>query len=147
MQSISFAIREHPGIGWAKADEVSSDELRSENIELRQELVSVKSQFVKVDSGPQNLNQLSHGEEIFVVKLVIEYDDMSLDDGEVYTMIAEEGLSVSWDMLMITLGPRLLSEVNQDLLYKELNEKANSLKGQEFKTKYFKLSSLDDPEI
>jgi hypothetical protein len=135
MQSLTFAIREHPGVGWAKADELSADDLRMENLELKQELLKIKESS-RTDDKSEMAKGLSCGNDSYDVKIRVKYEALDPEEEERGHFIATESVQMTWDGILAIIGPKLMSETTQELLYRELNNKIIGAYSWGFKEKY-----------
>lgn len=141
--SLDFQIKNHPRIGWVKANKIASDEANSYIIKLREENKKLKEQIDFLSSTvPVGTECYMQGNDLFDIHYTIPINPSFSDDGERYCSVQK-----TWNDIFLSICTILLKPVTEEyiLQYIErvlLAEKYASIDENDFKTILIQLMAL-----
>jgi hypothetical protein len=142
-RSLIQLIKSNPGIGWIKANQVSSEEATKEILRLRQRVDELQNDINRSRiTAPKGSDQFAQGNDEFIVHFSIrchsngsesawenDYDDS-------YDKDFEDELVITWNNIFAKVAPFLMDECSEKHLKYQLNKSiVNDFKRVENKSK------------
>ena len=122
-RSIIKLIKEFPGIGWIKADNLTDETSIKEIISLQRENEELKRQLSEiVTNAPKGTEKLAQGDDKFSLKIKFSAED------EKNTYACNTSINITWNDIFAFISPYLIDECRDYKLHQLLNEYAKSLK-------------------
>jgi len=120
-RSVVKLIRQQPGVGWVRSNELIDGAAASEVLRLRRQIEELEAKLAAVrNSAPPGTEELSQGFE----KYSIDYSFSSSDFSTVSRTNWEWNFSVdlSWDEIFYEVGPYLIDETTEAGLRMSMNK-------------------------
>ncbi len=120
-RSLQQLMKKKPGIGWVRANAISSPETNAELLLLRRKVDELQAKLTEArTSEPDSAKGLAKGSERFRIDFwfqVSDPDDMDFEDHTVGSHFQP-----TWDEIFGGIAPKLLDEVAEDVMRTALNE-------------------------
>lgn len=137
-RSLVKLIKQHPGIGWVRADQVPSEDVTKEVLNLRKRIDELETELAAAATqAPKGTEQLAQGDDDFAVQFTFHSKDNDFDfKGNTH----RAKHTLSWNDIFYCLSPCMIDEVTQERLASEISSLVegrtrtglqNQLKGKE----------------
>ncbi len=148
-RSVVKLIKQQPGIGWVRSNELIDGAAAAEVLRLRRQIEDLEIKLLATrNSAPPGTEDLSQGNEEYSVSYSFH---SSTSSGETYQWKLSTVLS--WDEIFYDIGPYLIDEISEDGLQESMNKmvqartrlersKDGSLRGH-IKMRNFKINDHD----
>ncbi len=144
---LTKTIKKNPAVGWIRANQASSDESLKEILHLRKIIQDLELQLNSDSFGkPNNIEELSHGEDVFDIDCSFQLSGDLFDDDGNWTYDEKDytaTLTVTWNQLWGGISPKLIHDATIDDLKSALKEFLKEL-GKDF---WIADSGLEDAEL
>ncbi len=145
-RSLIKLIKNHPAIGWVKADQLPSEDINEELLGLRKRVEELEGQLAEAQTeAPRGTENLAQGDDEF--SLIFTFKKYS---GE-YDFDGEEHRAkhtLTWNEIFYAVSPRMMNEASEQQILSDLSEFVQSrtikrLQNQfrNYQLKYFKIES------
>ena len=129
MQTVSglnYAIRNHPAIGFVRANLVPDESSLLEINKLRNRITELETQLSYVsNNAPEGTQELAQGDDLFEIRytyIVLPQKSTFVisftDDSKLYSAI----FRTSWNVIFSKIAPLLVNEANESALQEQLNQ-------------------------
>jgi hypothetical protein len=155
--ALNHEIRNHPAIGFVRADLVPDENSISEILNLRNQIIDLQNQIKSISTNaPEGTEKYVQGEDLFeihysfVVSKPKNLLDFELDEKiESY----KEVITFTWNQIFSSVAPLMINEAIENMLNHQLNmlvykAKHNSLSAKkEFSQKILSQFAIDDNDF
>ena len=126
-RSLIQLIKSTPGIGWIKADQVSSEKA-NEILRLRQLVDELQNKIERSRiTAPKGSNQLAQGNDEFIVHFSISCHSycsklaFENEDDDSYSKNFDDELAIAWNKIFSEVAPHLMDECSEKHLRNNFN--------------------------
>lgn len=107
-RSLIMLQRRHPGVGWVRADQVTSADAAKEILSLRKEIEALEEEIAESKTeAPSGAEALAHGEETFEILCTFETTG---PEGATYTW--DWSIDATWNSIFSEISPLMIHEAN-----------------------------------
>jgi len=139
-RSLIQLIKSNPGIGWIKADQISSEEATKEILRLRQLVDELQTNINKSRiTPPKDIEQLAQGNDVTLINVrisAIRGQEWNPQDSGNF----KDRLPTTWNKIFSAIGPILIDECSE----KKLRSHLNSFVSSEFSVNEFNSETLKE---
>lgn len=138
-RSLVILQKNHPGVGWVRADETVSPEAAAEILRLREQIDKLRDELHQVDSEqPRGTENLAQGDDKFLLRCEFLSNGPTADGEETsYTWTWDA--RTTWNQIFFELSPLMLDEAATAQLRSRLTKFATGLLREQMpKVKSFK---------
>lgn len=115
--SLDYQIKNHPRIGWVRANKVSSDEANGTILELKKENEQLKKQVSFLSSSvPQGTELYKQGNDIFIIHYESLINPFCDDDSQSKHFTIKK----TWDEIFLSVCTVLLKPVTESVIKEQL---------------------------
>jgi len=119
-RSLIKLIKQHPAIGWVKADQLPSEDMNEDLLRLRKRVEELEAQLSEVQTeAPQGTENLAQGDDDFRVLFSFDSPTGELDfDHETH----KETHTLTWNEIFYAVLPRMMNEAAEHEIQSDLSE-------------------------
>lgn len=122
-RAIIKLIKQHPGIGWVRADELPSEDVNKEILSLRKQNDKLNKELDQLQSKiPEGVKELSQGRDLFTV--IFSFKSFS-DDLDFSGTKHTGKLKLTWDEIFYYISPLMINEARENSIINKMNTIAN----------------------
>lgn len=116
-RSLIKLIKQHPAIGWVRADQLPSDDVNQELLSLRKKVEDLELQLASAQTeAPKDAEYLAQGEDRFEVTFGFQ-----VRDGRTYKTVDHRARrTMTWNEIFYALSPRMIDEGSEGQLAADL---------------------------
>jgi hypothetical protein len=119
-RSLIRLIKDKPRAGWVKATSLPSEDLTKELLQAQKQIQQLKAEIIKINtSAPSGTEELSQGEDTFIIKYSSGYSDWS-KFGEEKTGFGET--KISWNEIFRIVSPLMIDEEDEMMIAEALTK-------------------------
>ena len=109
-RSLIKLIKQHPGIGWVRADELPSEEVNQEILALRKKVDVLESELAQVQTqAPKGAENLAQGDDIFEIQFTFSRHRGEFDfSGTTMT----DKIHFTWNDIFYQISPLMIDEAS-----------------------------------
>jgi hypothetical protein len=130
-RSLVKLVKNHPAVGWVRADLLPDQGTAEEILRLRKRIEELESNLSSFPAGTEHLSQ---GKE--TVKLNYEFGVYNNPDGYRADKKQSDIFSASWDDLFAVMSPLLIDEASDSILKNALDRFVEEQNGDKLKSTY-----------
>lgn len=140
--SLDFQIKNHPRVGWVRADKVATDEANNNIIKLKEENQKLKEQIIFLSSAtPIGSECYMQGNDLFEIRYTIPINPFS-DLGE-----KQYAVQKTWNEIFLSVCTILLKPITEKNILEQLErallaEEYASINENDFQTILIQLMAL-----
>lgn len=109
LQSLVFAMKFQPAIGWVKSDLLPDEDTKTEIIRLQKENNKLQKEVEKLKIKQEsNLVNLSQKQDRFPIEYIISSDRVFSLDDDVKEINKEGAIILTWDIIFLIISKNLL---------------------------------------
>ncbi len=129
-RSLTQLIKQHPAVGWMRADAVTPDAAR-EVLALRRQVEELQSKLAQLAiHGPEGTETLAQGKDKFSIGFVCQHRTPRKGKGDrlYWVKVGNERatIDVTWDDLFAHLAPNFITPARNHEFIRQLNELVSS---------------------
>jgi len=145
-RSLIKLIKNHPAVGWVKADQLPSEDVNEDLLRLRKRVEELEGQLAEAQTeAPRGTEDLAQGGDDLVLLFAFEKYSGQFDfDGEKH----RAKHTLTWNEIFYAISPRMMNEASEQQIQSDLSEfiESRTRKGlqnqfRNFQLKYFKVES------
>jgi hypothetical protein len=129
-RSITQLIKQHPAVGWIRANTLSNESAQ-ETLALRRQVEELQAKLKQVAvSGPPNIDALAQGDDKYVIDFVVDKKEKRIVNDRTFWGKAsehDEHLEMAWDEIFGYLAPTLIDPKEDHVVYNTLVRKVDAL--------------------
>lgn len=123
-RSLIRLIKQHPGVGWVRADQVPSEDISKEVLGLRKRIDDLEGELAAATTqAPKGTEELAQGDDDLPVQFTFHAKDSDLDF-EGHDHRAKHTLS--WNEVFYCVSPCMIDEATQERLSHEISDLVES---------------------
>lgn len=131
-RSIIKLIKDHPGIGWVRADELPSEDINKELLSMRKQNDNLTKQLEQIlHKGPVGIDDYSQGKDTFELNFSFISRDFVYNDTS-----HSAKLKLSWNEIFYGISPIMINEAPENEIKLALNEIIEMKIGPRLKKKF-----------
>ena len=132
-RSLIKLIKQHPAIGWVRADLIPSEDLTAELLKLRRRIEELETELeTERKEPPKDSKKYAQGDQFFQINYLFS----ARDPKEFYNITYKSMTYLTWNEIFSHISPSMLDENSEYNLKKRINnfitEKVYKLKSQEY---------------
>ena len=118
-RSLVKLIKQHPAVGWVRADQLPSDDVNQERLALRKKVEELEGDLARAQTeAPKGTEDLAQGDDQFQMLFEFSKHDGDFDfDGESHRAKA----MARWNEIFYAVSPRMMDEASEGELTSELS--------------------------
>lgn len=134
-RSLIKLIKQHPAVGWVRADQLPSEDVNNELLELRKKVDSLQKELAEAQTeAPKGTEGLAQGEDEFQITFSFEKKARAYDLLDRPAM--EDTIRLTWNRIFYSLSPVMINEASEGRLRVTLSNTIEQVKRQEFEKKF-----------
>jgi len=138
-RSMMKLIKQHPAIGWVRADQLPSKDVNLERLSLRKRIEELNIELELVQNTvPEGTENLAQGEDIFTIKFHFHEFKSEVD---FHGMPHTGKVKVTWNEIFYTISPSMINESSEKKLIRVLETLIKEKVGNRIKER-FKSSTI-----
>ena len=133
-RSLINLIKKHPAVGWVRADQLPSEDVNNELLELRKQVDSLQKELAEAQTeAPKGTEDLAQGEDEFQIAFSFERraHEYDLDRTAV-----EDTIQLTWNRIFYSVSPVMINEASEGRLRVTLSNAIEQMKRQELEKKF-----------
>lgn len=109
-RSLIKLIKQHPAIGWVRADELPSDEVNQEILALRKKVDGLESELAQVQTqAPKGAENLAQGDDMFEIQFTFSKSRGEFDFSGTTTT---DKTHFAWNDIFYQVSPLMIDEAS-----------------------------------
>ena len=121
--ALTSVVEKNPGIGWVRANKISTDAISEEILPLKKEVSNSESQLKEnINSPPLGTERLSQGDDkhTIQVRIIVSNDSEVIYDTDDCNLEIEKFITQSWNDIFSGVAQSILETISNEKLHTKL---------------------------